>query len=324
MLEAARAQAGRRRRRRGRRGGDPRPGRDRPRCWKAWRRLPPRIVEYRGTRLEEFDLDAALARRPPLLLVDELAHTNAPGSRHAKRWQDVDELLDAGIDVYTTLNVQHLESLNDVVAQITGVTVRETVPDSVLERADEVELVDVTADVLLQRLREGKVYVPEQASRAHRALLPQGQPDRAARARAPPHRRAGGRADARLHGGAGHPGDLGGGGAAAGLHRAEPDHRPARARRSPHGGPAARRMDRGSRGDPAAISGSPRTDRENILRALELAEQLGGRTVTLSGQSVADEILAYARDAQRHPHHCRQAGAAGDGASGSAVHCSRP
>ncbi|PYO52477.1 MAG: two-component system sensor histidine kinase KdbD, partial [Candidatus Rokuibacteriota bacterium] len=99
--------------------------------------LPPRIVAYRSTTLKEFDLDAALARRPTVILVDELAHTNAAGSRHAKRWQDVLELLDAGITVYTTLNVQHVESLNDVVAKITGVTVRETIPDSVLERADE-------------------------------------------------------------------------------------------------------------------------------------------------------------------------------------------
>ena len=128
--------------------------------------LPPRPVEYRGATLREFDLDAALARRPGLLLLDELAHTNAPGSRHAKRWQDVEELLDAGIDVYTTLNVQHVESLNDVVAQITGVVVREIVPDSILERADEIELVDLPPDDLLQRLREGKVYVPEQAERA--------------------------------------------------------------------------------------------------------------------------------------------------------------
>ena len=128
--------------------------------------LPRRSLEYRGTPLQEFDLDAAIARHPALLLVDELAHSNAPGSRHAKRWQDVEELLAAGISVYTTLNIQHFESLNDVVAQITGVTVRETVPDSVLEAADEVELVDVTADVLQQRLREGKVYLPEQAGRA--------------------------------------------------------------------------------------------------------------------------------------------------------------
>src|SRR5207245_11605649 len=103
--------------------------------------LPPRIVAYRSTPLKEFDLDAALARRPTVILVDELAHTNAAGSRHAKRWQDVLELLDAGITVYTTLNVQHVESLNDVVAKITGVVVRETVPDSVFEQADEVELV---------------------------------------------------------------------------------------------------------------------------------------------------------------------------------------
>ena len=103
--------------------------------------------------LREFDLDAALARQPALILVDELAHTNAPGSRHAKRWQDVEELLAAGIDVYTTLNVQHLESLNDVVAQITGIRVRETVPDSVFDAADEVELVDLPPDDLLQRLQ---------------------------------------------------------------------------------------------------------------------------------------------------------------------------
>jgi len=129
-------------------------------------RLPPREVDYRGVRLREFDLEAAIARRPGLLLVDELAHTNSPGSKHAKRWQDVEEVLEAGIDVYTTLNVQHLESLNDVVAQITTVAVRETVPDSVFEKAHEVELVDLTPDDLLQRLREGKVYVPAEAERA--------------------------------------------------------------------------------------------------------------------------------------------------------------
>jgi two-component system, OmpR family, sensor histidine kinase KdpD len=128
--------------------------------------LPPRLLEHRGTSLLEFDLDAALRRRPGLILLDELAHSNAPGSRHAKRWLDVEELLDAGVDVYTTLNVQHVESLYDVVAQITGVAVREIVPDSILERADEIELVDLPPDDLLQRLREGKVYLPEQARRA--------------------------------------------------------------------------------------------------------------------------------------------------------------
>src|SRR2546427_7278318 len=136
--------------------------------------MPRRRVEYRGTILEEFDLDAALTRRPALLLVDELAHTNAPESRHAKRWQDVLELLDAGIDVYTTLNVQHLESLNDLVAKITGAVVRETVPDSVLERADEIELVDLPPDELLQRLQEGKVYLPQQTQEAIRHFFRKG------------------------------------------------------------------------------------------------------------------------------------------------------
>src|SRR6478736_3864067 len=128
--------------------------------------LARRKLDYRGRELEEFDLDAALERKPKLILLDELAHTNAPGSRHAKRWQDVLELLDAGIDVFSTMNVQHLESLNDVVAKITHVQVRETVPDSVLERADEIELVDISPEQLLQRLEEGKVYLPDQAARA--------------------------------------------------------------------------------------------------------------------------------------------------------------
>ncbi len=136
--------------------------------------LPRRQLPYRGRVLEEFDLDAALARHPKILLLDELAHTNASGSRHAKRWQDVLELLDAGIEVYTTVNVQHVESLNDVVAQITHVQVRETVPDSILERADEIELVDVAPEELLERLREGKVYLPEQAERAREHFFKRG------------------------------------------------------------------------------------------------------------------------------------------------------
>lgn len=130
--------------------------------------LPPRKVEHGGIALGEFDVDAALARRPDLMLVDELAHTNAPGCRHAKRWQDVAELLDAGIDVWTTLNVQHIESLNSIIGQITGVTVRETVPDRIFETADELELADLPPDDLLGRLRAGKVYRPEQAERAIR------------------------------------------------------------------------------------------------------------------------------------------------------------
>jgi two-component system sensor histidine kinase KdpD len=128
--------------------------------------IPRRRVEYKGRWLEEMDIDAILARRPQVVLVDELAHTNAPGSRHPKRYLDVEELLNRGIDVYTTVNIQHIESLNDVVAQITHVRVRETVPDSIFDRADAVELVDLTPDDLIQRLKEGKVYIPQQAERA--------------------------------------------------------------------------------------------------------------------------------------------------------------
>lgn len=128
--------------------------------------LPRRTVPYRNRTLMEFDVDAAIARRPQLLLVDEFAHTNAPGLVHPKRYQDVEGVLQAGIDVWTTLNIQHLESLNDVVARITGVTVHETVPDKVLERADEVVVVDLPPEELVQRLKEGKVYLPENARRA--------------------------------------------------------------------------------------------------------------------------------------------------------------
>src|SRR5271165_2861393 len=128
--------------------------------------IPRKRLEYKDQILEEMDLDAVIARRPKIALVDELAHTNAPGSRHPKRYLDVEELLSRGIDVYTAVNIQHIESLNDVVAQITHVRVRETVPDSVFDRADALELIDLTPDDLIQRLKEGKVYVPKQAERA--------------------------------------------------------------------------------------------------------------------------------------------------------------
>ncbi|KQZ99181.1 sensor histidine kinase KdpD [Achromobacter sp. Root565] len=136
--------------------------------------LPLKDVAYRGHTLKEFDLDGALLRRPALVLVDELAHSNAPGSRHAKRWQDIQELLAAGIDVWTTLNVQHLDSLNEAVGSITGVRVWETVPDDVFDAADEVILVDLSADELLRRLKEGKVYLPEQARHAARNFFRKG------------------------------------------------------------------------------------------------------------------------------------------------------
>jgi two-component system, OmpR family, sensor histidine kinase KdpD len=128
--------------------------------------VPRKRINYRDQMLEEMDLDALIARRPQLALVDELAHTNVPGSRHPKRYLDVEELLSHGIDVYTAVNIQHIESLNDVVAQITHVRVRETVPDSIFDRADAIELIDLTPDDLIQRLKEGKVYVPKQAERA--------------------------------------------------------------------------------------------------------------------------------------------------------------
>ena len=128
--------------------------------------IPRRRVEYRGQWLDEMDIDGIIARRPQIVLVDELAHTNAPGSRHPKRCMDVEELLNRGINVYSTVNIQHIESLNDVVAQITGIRVRETIPDRVFDRADSVELIDLTPDDLIARLKEGKVYVPKQAERA--------------------------------------------------------------------------------------------------------------------------------------------------------------
>src|SRR5215510_5437745 len=136
--------------------------------------LPRRPVAYRGTFLDTFDRDAALGRHPMLILVDELAHTNASGARHPKRWQDIDELLTAGIDVFTTLNVQHLESLNDVVGGITGIRVWETVPDTFFDEADDVVLVDIPADELLLRLKAGKVYIPEQIERAAGSFFRKG------------------------------------------------------------------------------------------------------------------------------------------------------
>ena len=256
--------------------------------------LPRASHEYRGTLLEEFDLDAALARHPALLLVDELAHSNAPGSRHAKRWQDVEELLAAGINVYTAVNIQHFESLNDVVAQITEVRVRETVPDSILERADEVELVDVSPDVLQQRLREGKVYVPEQAGRAIERFFRKGN---LIALRELALRRTAERVDAQMRGYMAERGIQDTWAAAERLLVCiGPSSSPARLVR------ATRRMAVRLHAEWSAVHVETARDqrftaeeREEVLRALELAEQLGGRAVTLSGQSAAEEIVAYAR-----------------------------
>jgi len=136
--------------------------------------IPRREIEYQGVKFLEMDLDAILERHPRLVLVDELAHTNVPGARHTKRFQDVEEILDSGTAVLATLNIQHVESLRDVVQQITGIKVAETVPDRFLETADEVELVDITPEVLLKRFREGKVYVPEKAEQAMRRFFQKG------------------------------------------------------------------------------------------------------------------------------------------------------
>jgi two-component system, OmpR family, sensor histidine kinase KdpD len=136
--------------------------------------IPRRSVPYKGHVFTEFDVDAALKRHPQLIIVDELAHTNASESRHPKRFQDVEELLAAGIDVWTAVNIQHLESLSDVVSTITGVSVRELVPDTVIEKADDVVVVDITPDELIQRLKEGKVYLPDNARRAADNFLKPG------------------------------------------------------------------------------------------------------------------------------------------------------
>jgi two-component system, OmpR family, sensor histidine kinase KdpD len=256
--------------------------------------LPRRPVQYRGTTLEELDLDAALVRRPALILVDELAHTNAPGSRHAKRWQDVVELLDAGINVYSAMNVQHVESLNDVVAKITGVVVRETVPDSIFEHTDEVELIDLSPDDLLQRLRDGKIYIPEQAREAIDNFFRKGNlialRELALRVTAQ-------HVDAEMR------------------HYMR-DHAirqtwPVRERLLVCIGPspssirlvrAAKRMAEGLGAEwivayvetPSQVRLPPEA-RDRVAQTMRLAEQLGALTHTLTGQRMSDEILAFAR-----------------------------
>jgi two-component system sensor histidine kinase KdpD len=256
--------------------------------------LPKRAVAYRGITLEEFDLDAALARRPGLLLVDELAHTNAPGSRHAKRWQDVEELLAAGISVYATLNVQHLESLNDVVARITGITVRETLPDTVFDEADELELADLAAEDLLERLRQGKVYVPEQAAAAVERFFRKGN---LIALRELALRRAAERVDAQMRR---YMRDTGIGATWPAGERLlvciGPNPDGARLIR------AGKRMATGLQCEwrvvyverpGQTVSGA---ERDALIANLQLAVSLGAGTAALSGVDAAAEILAYARD----------------------------
>ncbi|MBI3944139.1 MAG: sensor histidine kinase KdpD [Chloroflexi bacterium] len=255
--------------------------------------IPRKRLEYRGTNLTEMDVDAVLVRRPALALVDELAHSNVPGSRHPKRYQDVEELLAAGIDVYTTLNVQHLESLNDVVAQITGVKVQETMPDRILDEAESLELIDLPPEELRQRLEEGKVYVPDQAARATRMFFRQGN---LTALRELTMRRAARRVDDQMRA-----------------------YMQARAIPGPWAAterllvcvslsPLSERLVRAGRRladslnaewfavyvetpDRARLS---EREQDRMARTLLLAESLGARTTTLPGQSVAEAIISYA------------------------------
>jgi two-component system sensor histidine kinase KdpD len=256
--------------------------------------VPRRQLEYRGKTFAEMDLDAILARCPSLALVDELAHANIPGSRHPKRYLDVEELLAAGIDVYTTVNIQHLESLHDVVAQITGVRVRETIPDRLLDDAAEIELIDLSPEELLQRLREGKVYVPEQAERAIRRYFRLGNLN-ALRELA--LRRTAERVDAQMQ--------------TYMQAHAIPGPWPAGERilvcvspspLSPRLVRAARRMaDRRHAEWMAVYVETPRhhrlseADRDRLAHTLRLAEQLGGEAVTIPGEDVAEDLIRYAR-----------------------------
>ncbi len=256
--------------------------------------LPRARREYRGVRVEEFDLDGALARQPSLIIVDELAHTNAPDSRHAKRWQDVEELLDGGIDVYTAVNVQHLESLNDAVAQITGVVVRETVPDAVVQRADEIEVIDIPPDELRQRLKEGKVYVPERIEHALEGFFKRGN---LVALRELALRRAADRVDAQMQRIR----------AEQGVSGLWPTRERvvvcvAPNRLAPRVVRAAAKMGAASHAEMVAIvvesdrqQNRCAEDQESARQALRLAEGLGMETVTLAGHDIVAEILAFAR-----------------------------
>lgn len=256
--------------------------------------LPRRKIEHRGVVLEELDVDACMKRRPGVILVDELAHTNAPGSRHNKRWQDVEELLEAGLDVYTTLNVQHLESLNDVVAQITHIVVRETVPDSVLDKADDIRLIDLPIDELLDRMKEGKVYLPEQAQRAGKSFF---RPGNLIALRELALRITAQSVDAQMR-------------------RYREEHgiektwaATERILVSVSPSPASARLIRGARrlagslhADWIAVyvetSASLRLsakDRARVAENLQLARTLGAETVTLVGESGAEEVVRFAQ-----------------------------
>jgi len=257
-------------------------------------RLPAQRLNYKGSELAEFDLDAALARRPALILVDELAHSNLAGCRHPKRWQDVEELLAAGIDVWTTMNVQHLESLNDIVGGITGIRVWETVPDRVFDAADEVVIVDLPPDDLLQRLKEGRIYLPRQAEQAVRNFFRKGN---LIALRELALRRTADRVDSQMQ-----------------RYRQRGAPPPA------YGNREALLVCLGTAGDDdktlrsaarlaaqldapwhavhvetPAVQRQPQAARERALRLLRLAQEMGAETATLAGQDIAEAVVKYAR-----------------------------
>ena len=257
--------------------------------------IPRQRIEYKGHWLEEMDLDGILKRRPKIVLVDELAHTNAPGSRHSKRYLDVEEILDAGIDVYATLNIQHVESLNDVVAKITSVRVRETVPDSIIDRADDVEMIDLTPDDLIQRLKEGKVYFAQQAERATRNYF---KPGNLTALRELALRRTAQRVDEQMvsymqaHA---IEGPWAAGERVLVCVGADPSSQSVVRY-------ARRVADRLRAPWTAMHVETSRTrrlseaDRDRIAEALRLAQRLGGEAVTVPGEGVADTVLEYARE----------------------------
>ncbi len=250
-------------------------------------------VSYHGHQLDEMDIDAILKRQPQLLLVDELAHTNAPGSRHPKRYQDVEEILARGIDVYTTLNIQHVESLNDVVAQITRIRVRETVPDSIIDRADDIELIDLTPDDLIKRLDQGKIYLPKTARRAIRNYF---SPGNLTALRELALRRTAQRVDEQLlthmraHA-------IEGPWAAGDRVLVAIDQRTSSASLVRY----ARRLADRMRAPWAAIHiETPRSvnlsdeAKDRISATMRLAERLGGETVIIPGQNIAEDLVRYA------------------------------
>ncbi len=256
--------------------------------------IPRRWVDYKGRQLAEMDIDAILARHPRLVLVDELAHTNAPGSRHPKRYLDVEELLANGIDVYTTLNIQHVESLNDVVARITRIRVRETVPDSIIDRADDIEVVDLTPEDLIARLREGKVYIGEQAARATENYF---SPGNLTALRELALRRTAQRVDAQMvdymrsHaiGGPWPAGErllVGINGASGGAALVRLARRMADRLRAPW---TALHI------ETPQESRADESERAQVAEALRLAERLGGTPVTLPGEDVAAAMIDYAQ-----------------------------